>query len=140
MATESSLQLEKAQKTVAKIETLLHLWARLEGNDKHNFNLLIDRKIEMLSGPFRNPNISPYDLLHRVLDLKEKVQAAGFDMTSVKALISKEVENIMKMNGLAYEQADDHDDARHDPEEVLQKEGDKDGDEVSDYPNDLSRH
>lgn len=111
-----------------KITKILPLWAKLESNHQYNFKLLIDHKVASLTRGFRNPNLSPYDLLDRVLDFKVTIEATGFDTGSVKALIDAGVENIMSMNGLPYVIEDVNNDERKVQEEDAT--ADVDADEV----------
>lgn len=101
MASDSS-QLEGIERAMLQITKILPLWARLEGDNRYNFKLLIDHKVGSLTRGFRYANLSPYEFLDRLLDFKGIIKTAGFDTGSVNALIDEGVESIMLLNGLPY--------------------------------------
>ena len=111
---------------IAQIISIIPLWKRLDGDDKYNFERLIDHKIGVLSRSFRSAGNSPYELLDRVLDLKATLGSAGFDLGSVETLISQEVGSILELNGLEYL----YEDVNDDPLSVQGEDVDEDADEV----------
>ena len=102
MAGEPATELEAR---LTDIQENLSLWSQLPHHDKNQFKALVDQKICDLAHYTRDKDIERPKYLKRSLELRKTLSAAGFDMNSVEALISEEVERTMLEAGLQYEEA-----------------------------------
>ena len=102
MAGEIATDLETR---IAEIEEALSLWSQLADHLKKPFKTLIDLKMDALTGSACNKNINEFEFLKQSLELQKKIITAGFNSSSVDAVVSKEVERLLLNAGLGYDEA-----------------------------------
>ena len=102
MADEPGIELEAR---ITDIQESLSLWSQLPNHDKKQFKALVDQKIYALAHYARDKDTKKSKFLKRSLELHKTLWTAKFDLKSVEALISEEVERTMLEAGLQYEEA-----------------------------------
>lgn len=102
MAGEPATELEAR---INEIDEALSLWTQLADNDKKKFKALIDQKVGSLADYVHDKDIKKFTFLKRALELQKAFVAAGFDLGTVKSLISKEIERLLLQDGVKDENA-----------------------------------
>ena len=90
MASTAKMQ---SQPIFTEIEQLLTIWSKLSAQNKNSLKVVIDKKLESLSKCSEDSQ-APYDLLERLIKLKDRLAAIDFGVGTIEAAISAQVEKL----------------------------------------------
>ena len=83
----------QSQTLFAELEQVLSIWSKLSAQNKDSFKIVITQKIEALSKCREDPK-APYDLLEGLVSVKDQLATMGFDVATLEAAISTQVEKL----------------------------------------------